>query len=245
MFNSSGEEINLSSFGLFGLKLIIPSPSYRMKSEFLDGRSGELIIEKILNSRSLTAEFFVKASDYLSSLDVRDQLFEVIGGGKTLYVVDLYQPLKRWKVHVDEWTPERINTMVSKFEIPLLVESGMAESVSVIEKNYSVESFRFNNEGNVFIDPRTHLETEIKFTGTSTNLVIRNLTTGDEWSWSGATVVDDTILLKGVRSLKNNASVFGQTNKKLITLAPGWNDFEVVGATGDFELIIRSRFYFL
>jgi hypothetical protein len=245
LFNSLGEEIDLSSLGLVGLKLNIPSPSYRVTSENIDGRAGETIIEKTLNSRSLTAEFFVKSLDYLGSLEVRDQLFEIFGNGQTLYISESYLPTRRWMVHADGWTPERINRTVSRFEIPLLAESGTAESVNLIEKTFSTLTFPFKNEGNVLVDPCIHSETEIEFKGASSNLVVRNLTTSDEWSWTGSTIIGDTILLKGVRSFKNDVSIFGQTNKKLITLVPDWNDFQIIGATGLFEINIRTRFYFL
>lgn len=245
LFNSLGEEINLDSLGLIGLKLEIPSPSYRVKTETLDGRAGELVVEKTLNSRSLIAKFLVTSSDYTESLQSRDRLYGLIGNGEVFYVAEFNQPTKRWKAHANGWVPERVNSVIGIFEVPLFVESGTSESIYSAEKSFNTSSFQFKNEGNWIIDPRIHSETEIEFIGPSTDLLIRNLTTGDEWSWIGSTVLGDTILLKSVRSLKNDVSIFGQTNKKLITLAPGWNDFEVVGATGAFELNIRTRFYFL
>jgi hypothetical protein len=245
VFNHLGEEVNMFAYGLSGLKIVIPSPSYRVNTEQIDGQAGELIVEKVLDSRLLDAEFSVKASDYVSSLDLRDQLYEVFGNGHHLFIVDTNQPYKRWKVHANDWTPDRINRTASKIKISLLAESGTAETINVLEKTFITSTFRFENEGNVLIDPRSHFETEIMFKGASSNLRIRNLTTGDEWSWNGSTLANDVILLKGVRSLKNSVSVFKHTNKKLITLAPGWNDFEIIGATGGFELNIRSRFYFL
>ena len=245
LYNNLGEEINLTSLGLVGLKLKIPSPSYRREIEKLDGRPGVVVIENILDSRPLVASFMVTADNYDDSLKSRDRLYGLIGNGQTFYVAEARQPTKRWKVYADGWAPERINVRTSIFDVPLLSESGTSESISIIEKIYDTSTFSFKNEGNILIDPRIHTETEILFTGASTNLIIRNLTAGDEWSWAGSTVDGDTITLKGVRSLKNGVSIFGQTNKKLITTDPGWNDFEIVGATGVFELTIKTRFYFL
>jgi len=169
----------------------------------------------------------------------------LIGNGQTFYVAEARQPTKRWKVYADGWLPERINVRTSIFDVPLFAESGTSESISAIEKSFNANNFSFKNEGNISIDPNVHSETEVEFTGSSTNLIIRNLTTGEEWSWTGITVDGDTILLKSVRSLKNGVSIFGQTNKKLITMDPGWNDFEIVGATGVFQIAIKTRFYFL
>jgi len=245
LYNNLGEEINLTSLGLVGLKLEIPSPSYRREIEKLDGRSGIVVIESILDSRPLVASFMVTADNYDDSLKSRDRLYGLIGNGQTFYIAEARQPTERWKVYVDGWVPERINVRTSIFDVPLLTESGTSESISIIEKIYDTSTFSFKNEGNILIDPRIHTETEILFTGASTNLIIRNLTAGDEWSWAGSTVDGDIIKLKGVRSLKNDVSIFGQTNKKLITMDPGWNDFEIIGASGVFELAVKSRFYFL
>jgi len=245
LYNNLGEEINLVSLGLVGLKLEIPSPSYRRIVEKIDGRSGVVVIENILDSRPLVASFMVTADNYDDSLKSRDRLYSLIGNDQTFYVAEDRQPTERWKVYASGWTPERLNRTTSKFDVPLLAESGTSESISIIEKSFNANNFSFKNEGNISIDPNVHSETEIEFAGSSTNLIIRNLTTGDEWSWTGSTLLSDTILLKGVRSLKNDVSIFGQTNKKLITLAPGWNDFEIVGATGSFEIKIKTRFYFL
>ena len=245
LYNNLGEEINLDSLGLVGLKLEIPSPSYRKITEVLDGRPGVVVIENILDSRPLVASFMVTADNYDDSLKSRNQLYELIGNGQTFYVAEARQPTKRWKVYADGWVPERINVRTSIFDVPLLAESGTSESISIIEKSFNANNFSFKNEGNIIINPNFHSETEIEFTGASTNLIIRNLTTGDEWSWTGDTADGDKILLKGVRSLKNDVSIFGQTNKKLITMDPGWNDFEIVGATGVFQIAIKTRFYFL
>jgi hypothetical protein len=245
LFNSLGEEINLSLLGIEGQKLIVPSPSYLVTSEKIDGRPGEMIVEKTLDSRKLIARFIITSPDYIGSLESRNQLYELFGSGEVIYVAESSLPTKRWAVDVDGWTPERINISTMIFDVPLLATSGTAESVNIIERTFFTSTFNFKNEGNVLIDPNNQSDTEIEFKGSSTNLIIRNLSTGDEWSWTGTTVVGDTILLKGARSTKNGISIFGQTNKKLITLAPNWNDFEIVGATGVFELTIRTRFYFL
>jgi len=89
------------------------------------------------------------------------------------------------------------------------------------------------------------LPLKITFTGASSNLTITNQTTGDMWQYTGTTQAGDTITLDGVRSLKNGASIFGQTNRKLITLKSGWNDFAITGATGAFEISFDFRFYYL
>lgn len=245
IYDTNEQKFDLDSLGLIGLRLRIPSPSYQTVTKEIDG-GGVIVVDRTLKPRNLVAEFYSKTSGYSQSLYLRNLLYAMLGNGRILYVSESETPMRRWKVYLDEWTPERIDTKSHKFEIPLFSERGTAESDVVIKSKHTSTTFRFKNDGNVVIDPRVHSETEIEFVGQSSNLTIKNLTTGDEWSWVGNTLAGDKILLKGVRSLKNGTSIFGQTNKKLITFNPGWNNFEILGATGgEFELNIRTRFYFL
>jgi hypothetical protein len=61
--------------------------------------------------------------------------------------------------------------------------------------------------------------------------------------YTGITGVNDTITLDGIRSLINGVSVFRQTNKKVLSIAPGWNDFEITGAS-EFLISFDFRFYY-
>jgi hypothetical protein len=245
IYDINGRKFDTVELGLLGLKLQIPSPSYNTISQDIDGISGTTITDRILQSRSLSASFLTIADDYIGSLELRDTLYRLLGNGKRFFVVESKIPDKRWSVYIDDWTPERQDIKVHTFEIPLVCDKGTSESFNLIEKKYTVSSFMFNNEGDRDIDPRIHSDTQIEFSGESTNLSITNNTTGDQWSWTGTTASGDTILLSGVRSLKNGSSIFGQTNKKLLTITPGWNNFTLVGAISPFTLTIKTRFYFL
>lgn len=245
IYDSEGRKIDMEGLGLLGLKLQIPSPSYNTITQEVDGRGGTTVMDRFLQPRNLSAEFITMADDYRDSLKLRDSLYRLLGNGKHFFVAESEVPTKRWKVYLDEWTPDRQTVKVHTFEVPLLNENGCSESINLVVKPYMSSSFRFNNEGDLSIDPRIHSETQIEFSGASTNLRIQNYTTGDEWSWTGGTSSGDTILLSGVKSLKNGSSIFGQTNKKLLTMTSGWNDFELVGATEPFTLTIKTRFYFL
>jgi hypothetical protein len=101
--------------------------------------------------------------------------------------------------------------------------------------------FTLYNAGDVTIDPRNS-PLVITYLGASDGLTIRNVTTGDEWTYEGATVAGDVIQLDGVRSTKNSVSIFRDTNHRLITLEPGANDFELAGTDGSFEITFDFRF---
>jgi hypothetical protein len=101
--------------------------------------------------------------------------------------------------------------------------------------------FTIYNVGDETINPRQHALV-VTFIGASTNLTITNSTTGEEWSYTGATTSTDVIRLDGVRSTKNSLTILRDTNRKLITLAEGANAFVIAGASGSFVLTFEFRF---
>ncbi|MGR5971193.1 hypothetical protein ACT7CX_00300 [Bacillus cereus] len=94
------------------------------------------------------------------------------------------------------------------------------------------------------IDPK-YIPLKIRYRGASKNLAIKNVTTGDVWSYTGESAIGNVIELNGVKSTKNGTSIFGNTNWGLIRIKPGWNDFILSGATGDFKIEFDFRFYYL
>lgn len=122
---------------------------------------------------------------------------------------------------------------------------GFGQGLTFEEPKYehNTATFRIYNAGDVTIDPR-EMPLEISFLGASTGLSITNSTTGDMWEYSGTTAVTDNIFLRGVQSFKNSTSIFKDTNKKLISIAPGWNDFTLTGTSGSFLISFEHRFYY-
>lgn len=245
IYDSFGRRIDTDALGLLGLRLQIPSPSYKTLSQEIDGHSGITITDRILQPRRLLAEFLTLSDNYSESLSLRNRLYNLLSNHKYFFIAESEMPSRRWKVYADEWTPQRRSVKINTFEIPLVCEGGFSESTTPLIKRYTTSSFRFNNQGDLTIDPRIHSEFKIDFTGVSNNLLIRNNTTGDEWYWVGSTTSSDSISLSGIRSLKNGSSIFGQTNKRLLRMEPGWNDFELFGTSEPFILSINSRFYYL
>lgn len=242
LWDRKGDEIDLTQYGLYGLKLSIPAPSFSVEREMIEGRPGSILLDKSLDPRVLNAEFKVSSKDYVESLFTRDELYRLFSG--QFYIAESQQPWKRWFVDcLESWSPDRINGRTLTITLPLYCEKGLAESINLAEYRHT-SNFSLNNIGTETIDMRTQTETEIEFRGKSINPVIRNKTTGDEWSYTGTTTKSDVILLKGVRSTKNGQSIFKNTNKKILTFAPGWNDIEVIGST-DYSVTIRTRFYYL
>lgn len=251
-FDENKEEI-VMEYGFNGIGLEVPSPSYTTQTIRVPGR-GTIVVDKQLDPRPITARFLADATEggyaYYSRLNQQFELYALLGNGKVFYV-EHYEHRNSitlgvvWKCHLDGWEPENIGQYVSTFSIPMTCMSGTAETLLRKEETFTTSDFTLLNEGTVIVDPRKHDGFEIEFQGASTNLTITNNTTGDVWKYNGSTTAFDKVLIKGIRSLKNGTGVFGETNKKLITLAIGDNNFTVTGTSGAFELTIRTNFYYL
>lgn len=240
----NGDVIDFEQVGIGIRDFMVASPFFNTNYDTLEGLPGAVDVGTEIGYRMIKASLYHEADSMENFAMERDKVFTVFRSEEPFYLIDSRMPGKRWKVKAyQNYEPDQHGVFLL-FNVTFTVPSGYAESVVSRNSKFDSAVFRFHNEGNVGIDMRTQMETEIDFRGASSNLTITNKTTGDVWTYNGSSVEDDTILLKGVRSTKNGNSIFGQTNHKLISFAPGWNDFEITGAT-DFTITIRTRFYFL
>lgn len=112
------------------------------------------------------------------------------------------------------------------------------------EYSFASNNFTVKNIGNIKIDPR-HMPLKIELKGTFANYVqIENQTTGDTFRLNTALSAGQTLVLNGVDYLRNGLSVTKDTNKKLITLAKGENQFVVTGGLVS-SFTIETPFYFI
>ena len=65
----------------------------------------------------------------------------------------------------------------------------------------------------------------------SNGVTISNQSTGDTFAYNGSLTANDTMIIDGVSYLKNGQHITGQTNKKLISLKRGANQFVISGGT--------------
>src|SRR5699024_1262774 len=103
-----------------------------------------------------------------------------------------------------------------------------------VDYSYSNRS-RFNiyNAGNITVDPRkVYMDLLITIQAVTNNYIeIQNKTTNETYRYDGKLTANDTLRVDGIRSTKNSLAVFRDTNKKLITLVPGDNEIEILGAS--------------
>jgi phage-related protein len=241
----------------------IPSPKPNHTTEKVDGRHGSVLLETLLDDRIAKAKFSIEAVDSAELDLLRDELYRIFNPLIKFYIIRDLQPGKRMEVSVDgDFDLDYLTLEDGEFELNFVMHSPYMESVITtlnpfqlegysqmstpeeVKYQFSETKFRVWNEGEITLDPSVQ-SLLILFEGVSSGLTISNLTTGDQWQYNGTTGEDDSIRLDGIRSFKNEVSIFGQTNRKLVTLVPGWNEFEITGATSPFEISFDFRFYYL
>jgi phage-related protein len=244
----------------------VSSPQPIISRERIEGRNGEIRLGKDYGPRRISAVCSFFAVDYEDLALLRTDLFRTLMAEDEFYVVSDAQLNKRWLVEVaSEFTPEKIGNY-GAFTLDFVSASAYTESVGTtldgftfdsekwgfggglvaedVKYTHTTATFSIYNASDVTVDPRV-LPLKITYTGASTNLSIKNNTTNETWSYTGSTVAGNTLVIDGTRSLKNGVSVFANTNRKLITLKPGWNDFTLTGASGSFTVAFDFRFYYL
>ncbi|QGG51612.1 distal tail protein Dit [Lysinibacillus pakistanensis] len=267
MILKDGREILMSLYGLKLLKYYIPSVSIEHQTSIVEGFDGPIFNGTRFSGRIITAKFMYKAFDYhdfklfvaeINALFARKEYFYIIFGA---------EPGKRWKVRLAEsYSPNELLRKVGELEIKFICENIFAESVPTtmdlkewdVDKwqwgmgidwdedlaySFSSNNFSVKNYGNVLIDPRQH-DLEIILRGSFSYVTITNHTTGDSYQYNGSLNGNDTLILRGVQTLKNYVSDFKNTNKRLLTLAAGNNNISISGGTVH-SIAFNFRFLYL
>lgn len=251
-------QYDLDELGITTTDFVVSYPEYEHTFEKIDGMNGLIDLGSTIHATSIRGEFYFEAETIENFTEKRDLVFEIFDSGKPFYITDTRQPYKRWFVKVNN--PFEIEQVLKYglFNIEFISIKGYAESIGtsiqaktfthlqdlpVTYTDYTMRATKFKiyNPGQP-IDPRNiNHYLKITYKGNSENLRIKNLTTGDEWAYLGVTNPEDEIVLEGIRSTKNGLSIFRQTNKRLITLAHGWNEFEIYGAPDAREYAVQAN----
>lgn len=240
----NGEIYYTGDYGAKIIDFIVPSPTWSHQTQSMEGRDGVIPLLSTYEQKTIQLSFTFFALDVEDYIEKRDTFNRIFNSHQTFFISDSKRPTIRWGVRVEPFAIER-EGLRGKAELEFTVFSGHGETNTLESHVFTTSTFTFTNDGTAKIDMMQQNETEIEFQGASNNLVIHNLSTGQQWSWIGSTIETDVILLKGIAAKKNTSSIFGLSNRKVIDLTVGDNDFEIVGATGEFALTIRTRFYYL
>ncbi|MGM7635631.1 phage tail family protein [Bacillus sp. Hm123] len=262
------EMIDIKDYGLRCLKYFVPPPASDDVTEQIDGMDGRLFIESFYSDRTIRVELALKGKSIEDMRKLKTKFNRLFAQKEEFFVVFKAEPHRRYRVklaNVPDWeaASQRLASTTVEFKMyGIYAESPgttlkmppfyhyyqvgdgkIDEGDPVVQYIHSTNNFAVFNDSDVPIDPRNK-EIVIELKGMLVNPSIINSTTGDEWSWTGSAAKDDVIKLDGIRSLKNGQSIFKDTNKKLISLVPGWNYFEISGAT-DFTISFDFRFYYI
>lgn len=246
-------------------RIISPSPEHT--TETVEGANGSISLGTTLRERKATSKISFETIDPAEFDLFRDELFRIFNPLNKFYIIRDLQPGKRMEVSVaNDFDIDYVTLEDGEFDIEFTIYSGFLESIGttlepitfdpnklrlpqglVLDETmfkHSTTSFEIYNLSDITIDPR-ECELKISYKGASTNLKIKNVTTGEEWAYTGTSNSGDTIVLDGIRSTKNGLSIHGNTNRKLISLLPKSNNFELTGTSGTFEITFDFRFLFL
>lgn len=251
-----------------GLQFEPLAPVLNHIREEIDG-GGLVDVATEIKERKIAVAFLCQADNYPDSLAAKRQLAKHLFGTDALYLISSQDPKKRWPAKLDEYSFQRASRRTLTVTASFTSTSGLAESLYKtlevppretyqlvnglwdgfepdIKYEFTDNDFMVWNDSDVLMDPRRkYVEMSIKFEGPSNKLRIENKTSGDVFEYKGSTAAGSSIELIGIRHLKNGQSIFKDTNHKLITLEPGWNNFKVTGTTGDFRIKFDCRFYYV
>ncbi|MCY1105872.1 phage tail family protein [Shouchella clausii] len=267
---SSEAPLSLLSAGIVPRDFIIESPELMTTYEEAAGLNGSIDMGAVYGKRYMVGDFYAKAADEYDFHAMRDEIFALFNGPEPFYITESREPGKRWLVRTEgRYSLDRQRTY-GFFQINFVSASPFAESIVRTSENefrfdsaklqfsqgipteplvyrFTTPSFRVYNAGDVTVDWRSQ-DAVLTFKGASTNLRIRNLTSGADWRITdgGQTTANDTVRLeRGCRALRNGLSIVASTNLAAFTLAPGWNEIRIEGSSGSIETAFDFRFLYL
>lgn len=154
-----------------------------------------------------------------------------------------------------------------ELEVTLRVYKGYSESVNTTGKNFNFESnwmlengvpldlipkyhhrtrnFQIWNGSTDTVDPRMRHKLKILIKTTSTNgFEILNSTTGDKFKYNKSINYNSNFVIEGVYAYKDGLRVGIDTNRGIITLAPGLNNFQINGDIKQIDIIFEFPFIY-
>ncbi len=250
-----GTSFDTADYNLKRLFHRIPSPDIQHDIASVDGRS-DIITNSKINNRIISVEFLYDVYDIYDFYSLRERLNSLFVRDDSFYIIFKREPYKRWKVRLASQFNLEPNPSMQSFTIEFLTDKPYAESLytanelikewdigqhawnGTIDWDNNPPSYTFNsnrfivkNLGTAPIDPRVDL-LEITLTGSFPEFArITNLTTREAYGYERPLSSTDRLMVKGIQTFRNGNSDFVNTNKRLITLAPGDNDILIEGGT--------------
>lgn len=238
-----------------GLIFLDAKPSYPVtvtNNKTINGVDGELTGAISFAPFNLLVRFGVDGQDE-ASIDIAEQkLRHIFNRRENYYLFHSQMPGVKYLVENPEISPEIKDFSSIELEANFSVKPGYSESLMTTD-NFSLNSDYWQFGNGLVTDPNikyVHTKRKFQIYNGSTDTVtpihrhqiittmninapngftLHNKTTGDKFLYKKKIRDTDTLVLNGVYPFKNKQHCGIDTNHEYITLAEGYNDFEVLG----------------
>lgn len=250
------------------LEVIDNGPQPETQYEQMEGLDGSVENGTTFRPRTITVRFWFKGIDILDYTLAQREIWKFLFSYEPYYIAWTRLPGLRYLVQCTPFTDTRLNPMTGTYEVDFVAFTGFAESVGrtdihpinmdseiwqmvgqglILDEDliysHSQSTFKIYNAGDITINPRSHyhtLQITIKGVGRPT---LKNLDTGDVFTYNKNLKSSDTLILDGVYPLLNGVHCGRDTNHGLITLKSGWNQIQLSGIANP-QTIFGFRFLY-
>lgn len=234
----------------------------------LNGADGILPGQINFEPFKLVLRFSYKAIDYKDYLLFKSKMRGVFFKKAPFYIVHSKMPGKKYAVISDNNSIDDKTDKFGEFEVSFVVYKGFSESVNTTDDEFFFDSnwmfengipldfepkyhhtssqFTIWNGSTDTIDPRNiHHQLQIKMNIKATDgFELVNYTTGDIFRYNKSISPGIDFVLSGVHAYYDNNKVRIDTNRGIITLAPGKNIIKIRGDVSSQNVVFKFPFIY-
>lgn len=225
----------------------------------INGTDGVMMGPSTFGPFKLVLRFSYIGEDVTDYKLVKSKLRSLLYQRKPYYVIHSDMPGKKYAVYCESNAIEDLTNKFGTFEVTFVVYKGYSESLYMTDQ-YSLMSDKWQFESGVMpdadikykhtrqkfsiyngssdtINPRMRHQLQIWIRlKTTTGFQLVNKTTGDVFEYKGKLETNQSFLIDGAYPYIEKKRCGRLTNHGLITLAPGYNDFEIWGTVSNVEM---------
>ena len=224
----------------------------RVNATEIQSVDGVLLSPSTFGPFNLKLRFFYRGRDIADYKLIKQKLRGMLFKRTPYFINHSDMPGIKYAVYCEENAITDIAHKYGEFEITFVVFKGYSESLMTTD-NFSLNSDYWQFGNGLVTDPNikyVHTKRKFQIYNGSTDTVtpihrhqlittmninapngftLHNKTTGDKFTYKKKIRNNDTVVLNGVYPFKNKKHCGIDTNHEYITLAEGYNDFEVLG----------------
>ena len=224
----------------------------RVNATEIQSVDGVLLSPSSFGPYNLKLRFFYRGKDIADYKLIKQKLRGMLFKRTPYFINHSDMPGIKYAVYCEENAITDIAHKYGEFEITFVVFKGYSESLMTTD-NFSLNSDYWQFGNGLVTDPNikyVHTKRKFQIYNGSTDTVtpihrhqiittmninapngftLHNKTTGDKFTYKKKIRNNDTVVLNGVYPFKNKQHCGIDTNHEYITLAEGYNDFEVLG----------------